>query len=65
MNWNGFYVTDNGSPKVYISRDGCAISGSKSRIATTENYNQRLLYCYETPTPTFGDIGEGTIDETV
>lgn len=39
-------------------------NGTKSRLATTENYNDRLLYCYETPSPMFGDIGEGKIDET-
>lgn len=39
------------------------ISGSKSRIASTENYFDRLLYCYETPKPYFGDIGEATLDE--
>ena len=33
------------------------ISGTKSRIAETENFSDRLLYCYETPTPMFGDVG--------
>lgn len=37
---------------------------SKSRVASTENYNERLLYCYEMPNPMFGDIGEGKLDET-
>lgn len=37
--------------------------GTKSRVADTTEYGQRLLYCYETPSPMFGDIGEGTIDE--
>lgn len=64
MTSGGFYVYKNGSPAAYLDSTGCYIGGSKSRIATTENYNQRLLYCYETPTPTFGDIGEGAIDET-
>lgn len=41
-----------------------SIPGTKSRIADTENYGNRLLYCYETPTPMFGDIGEGKLDET-
>lgn len=40
------------------------VSSTKSRLATTENYNDRLLYCYETPSPMFGDLGEGKIDET-
>ncbi len=37
--------------------------GEKSRIAETKNYGNRLLYCYETPTPYFGDIGTGRTDE--
>ena len=39
-------------------------TGSKSRIIQTENYNKRLQYCYETPTPMFGDIGTAQTDET-
>ena len=41
-----------------------SVSGTKSRIANTENYNERLLYCYEMPSPMFGDIGEAETDET-
>ena len=40
------------------------VTGTKSRLSSTENYSDRLLYCYETPSPIFGDIGEGIIDET-
>ena len=36
-----------------------AASYTKSKIASTTNYGDRLLYCYETPTPMFGDIGNG------
>lgn len=35
--------------------------GSKNRLIETKDYGERLLYSYETPTPMFGDIGEGTI----
>lgn len=35
------------------------VTGTKSRIASTKNYNDRLLYCYEMPSPLFGDIGHG------
>lgn len=38
--------------------------GTKSRMTPTENFNDRLLYCYEMPTPFFGDIGEANLDET-
>lgn len=44
--------------------ESLTISGTKSRVASTENFNNRLFYCYETPTPTFGDLGEGQIDDT-
>lgn len=37
---------------------------TKSKAIETENYGEHLLYCYETPTPFFGDIGFGQIDET-
>ena len=40
------------------------ITGTKNRVISTESYGDRLQYCYETPTPLFGDIGEGTIDDT-
>lgn len=39
------------------------VSGTKSRVVETEQYSDRLLYCYETPTPMFGDVGEGKIGE--
>lgn len=38
-------------------------SGSKSRIANTRNFDKRLLYCYETPTPMFGDMGCASTNE--
>ena len=38
-------------------------SGTKSRKVKTNNYADRLLYAYETPTPLFGDIGEARLDE--
>lgn len=39
------------------------VTGNKSRLANTEDYGSRLLYCYETPSPLFGDVGEGIIAE--
>lgn len=38
-------------------------SYTKSKEANTDNYGHRLLYCYEMPSPMFGDIGEGETDE--
>ena len=40
------------------------VGGSKSRKAKTSQYGDRLLYCYETASPMFGDVGEGVIDDT-
>lgn len=37
------------------------VSGTKSRRVNTDDYGKRFLYCYETPSPLFGDVGEGTI----
>lgn len=37
--------------------------GTKSRAIKTNNYNTRLEYCYEMPTPYFGDVGEGITDD--
>lgn len=42
---------------------GFDVGGTKSRRVKTENYSERKLYAYETPTPLFGDIGETVIDE--
>ena len=39
-------------------------TGTKKRIAHTENYDIRSQYCYETATPMFGDIGTAQTDET-
>lgn len=40
------------------------VSGTKNRLVDTGQFSKRLLYCYETPSPLFGDVGEGVIDET-
>lgn len=39
------------------------IYGTKSRVAETKNFSDRLLYCYETPTPLFGDLGCGRTND--
>lgn len=40
------------------------VTGTKSRGASADDYGDRKLYCYETPSPLFGDVGEGLTDET-
>lgn len=42
---------------------GLTVSGTKSRVANAGEYSDRLLYCYETPSPMFGDVGEGELSE--
>lgn len=39
-------------------------TGSKHRVVRTQDYGERLLCCYETPSPMFGDIGAAQIDKT-
>lgn len=55
-----FEVSGSGS---YAKFSNLSVTGTKSRVVETEDYGDRLMYCYETPTPMFGDIGEGTIAE--
>ena len=60
----GFYVIGNGLGKgSLVTAEGIYTSGTKNRIVDTENYGQRLQYCYEMPSPFFGDIGEAETDE--
>lgn len=40
-----------------------AVYGTKKRVVNTDNYAVRSLYCYEMPSPVFGDVGEATLDE--
>ena len=64
-----FYTSANkGSWGTWIDETGVwsqslTISGTKSREIKTNNYGNRLEYCYEMATPYFGDIGEGITDE--
>mgnify|MGYP004533930481 CR=1 FL=1 len=42
---------------------GLKVAGTKQAVRETENYGEKGVYCYETPTPCFGDIGSGEISE--
>ena len=53
----------NGELNLYNGSD-LYVDGTKSRIAKTQNYQERLQYCYEMPSPMFGDIGSGKTDES-
>ena len=52
-----------GSGNAYIWGD-LSVEGTKNRRVETKKYSDRLLYCYEMPSPMFGDIGEGKIDDS-
>lgn len=48
---------------VGAGKGGIATTGVKARIPDTKNYGTKTLYCYETTSPFFGDVGEGKTDE--
>ena len=64
-----FRIYEYGGNSVVIAPDTARfdgdlnVYGTKSRVVNTDDYFKRLLYCYETPSPMFGDIGEGEIGE--
>ena len=55
--------TRNSTPYFGFVGNFAVSGGTKSRLVTTDQYSDRLLYCYETPSPMFGDVGEGVIGE--
>lgn len=72
-----FYVTKGGTGAYLNAENGTysfigtsvtvngrfSVTGTKNRLVETKEYANRLLYCYETPSPMFGDVGEGVIGE--
>ena len=48
---------------VMLSANGIYTTGTKSRLVKTADYGRRFHYCYEMPSPMFGDIGEAQTDE--
>ena len=57
-----FYSIGTGTDLADASiRGRLKVSGTKSRSVSTADYDEQLFYCYEMPTPFFGDIGESTI----
>lgn len=58
---NGRTFTQTESSSLTFS--GLRCTGTKSRVVYTEDYGKRKLYCYETPSPMFGDVGEGVVNE--
>lgn len=59
-----FYSTGTGTDLADASiRGNLKVSGTKSRSVSTVDYDEQLFYCYEMPTPFFGDIGESVISD--
>jgi phage minor structural protein len=61
-----FFYADRDLGRVSIAGDfSVNTSGghTKSAIYETKDYGTRTLYCYETASPMFGDVGEGTIGD--
>lgn len=63
LGFDGVSTTD-GDKYSNLSPDGLWCTGSKHRVVRTQDYGERLLCCYETPSPMFGDVGAAQIDET-
>lgn len=71
---NGIMIkdpNDNQTNSISIKKEGSVTcnslvvrNGNKSKCVETSNYGDRLLYCYETPSPLFGDIGRAVLDNT-
>ena len=64
--WNNghFYCVGTGTDLADASiRGGLKVRGTKSRSVSTVDYDEQLFYCYEMPTPFFGDIGESVISD--
>lgn len=63
LGFDGVSTTD-GDKYSNLSPNGLWCTGSKHRVVRTQDYGERLLCCYETPSPMFGDVGAAQIDET-
>lgn len=64
--WNSghFYCGGTGTDLADASiRGSLKVKGTKSRSVSTADYDEQLFYCYEMPTPFFGDIGESVISD--
>lgn len=62
---SNFVQIQSGGVSVYCRNGGSfdVVVGTKSKVVETDNYSQRRLYCYETPSPMFADVGSGVIGE--
>lgn len=58
MNQNGVNI----GGKTVTCTGKFVVNGTKNRNVKTEDYGDRLQYCYEMASPYFGDIGQGKTD---
>ena len=61
---NGTGGLSVGSSSTDVDGNFTVQNGTKSKLVETQNYDSRLLYCYETSAPLFGDIGSGKLDDS-
>ena len=47
----------------FVVYEDFSCHGTKNRITHTADFGERKLYCYETASPMFGEVGEGKIAE--
>ena len=62
---SGIRIRKSGTNDVYVMGGSLYVGSThyKSKISDTDNYGQKLLFCYEMSEPIYGDIGEGITDE--
>lgn len=58
-----FSISD-GSHASIITSNGISTNGTKNRVLNDDQLGEIRFFCYETPSPLFGDVGEGVLDET-
>lgn len=62
--WAFYVFQSNSQWRVDCEANFTVKSGyTKSKTVETNDYSERLMYCYEMPSPMYGDVGEGVIGE--
>lgn len=56
------YANSGTSHYAGFNGENMRATGSKNRIVKTDDYGKLLQYCYEMPSPMFGDMGTGVVD---
>ena len=62
--WAFYVFQSNSQWRVDCEANFTVKSGyTKSKTVETNDYSERLMYCYEMPSPMYGDVGEGVIGD--